>query len=269
MKKYISILRTGLITGATLVFFSPEAMCWGQKGHDTVCQIAENHLSYRAKKQITDLLGGQSIVYWANWLDNASHTKEYSYTSTWHYMNIDENETFENAQRHPKGDVVTAIEKQVEILKNNNSSRDEKTLALKILVHLTGDIHCPMHMGRKSDRGGNQVQVRFFGSGKNLHSVFDTEIVERAHKWSHEEWAEEVDRGSNGKPVCGKEFKEITAGTPADWARQTHSITTTIYETTPAGSKLYYDYVATWAPTIEQQLLRGGLRLAALLNSIF
>ena len=51
------------------------AFGWGQKGHDTVAFIAENHLTDATKAALDSLLDGKSPVYWANWLDNASHTK--------------------------------------------------------------------------------------------------------------------------------------------------------------------------------------------------
>ena len=37
----------------------------------------------------------------------------------------------------------------------------------------------------------------------------------------------------------------------------------------PEGYSLSYNQVAEWTPVVEQQLLRGGLRLARVLNSIF
>ena len=53
-------------------------------GHDTVAYIAEKHLSEAAADSVASLLDGKSPVYWANWLDNASHTPDYAYTKTWH-----------------------------------------------------------------------------------------------------------------------------------------------------------------------------------------
>ena len=77
------------------------------------------------------------------------------------------------------------------------------------------------------------------------------------------EWAQEIDT------VSKTEAAAIAKGTPAQWAEDTYGITCLIYAGTPAGSKLSYDYQSYWTPTIEQQLLRGGLRLAALLNEIY
>ena len=246
-----------------LSFATQEILAWGQKGHDVTCEIAERHLTRKARKAVTRLLEGKSMVYWSNWLDNASHTPEYAYTKTWHYKNIDAGVLFEDAELEPKGDVVTAINKQMQTLKDKASSTDSKRLALKMLIHLVGDVHQPMHMGHKSDLGGNRWMVQFFGREKNLHGIWDSDVLEGGHKWSYEEWATEID------VLSKKQNREICCGTVEDWAKETFAIATEVYSLTPQGSKLSYDYQARWTPVIEQQLLRGGLRLAHLLNSVF
>lgn len=92
------------------------AFGWGQKGHDVTACIAENHLTPATKAAVDSILEGKSMIYWANWLDNASHTKPYAYTKTWHYKNVDEGERYEEAQANPAGDAVTAIKAQIETL---------------------------------------------------------------------------------------------------------------------------------------------------------
>ena len=227
------------------------------------CEIAERHLDCKARKAVKKLLEGKSMVYWSNWLDNASHTPEYAYTKTWHYKNIDAGVAYEDAELEPKGDVVTAIHKQLEVLKDKASSTDSKRLALKMLIHLVGDLHQPMHMGHKSDLGGNQWTVLFFGKERNLHGIWDSDVLEGGHKWSYEEWATEVD------VLNRKQRKEICRGTLDDWGRETFAVATEVYSLTPQGAKLSYDYQARWIPVIEQQLLKGGIRLAYLLNGVF
>lgn len=259
---FSNIVKIGLAAG-TMCLSIVNGYSWGQKGHDVTCAIAQNHLSKKAQKRINNLLDGKSIVYWANWMDNASHTPEYAYTSTWHYKNIDANETYEGAVANPKGDVIVAVNDIIAAFKSGKLSREEQILNLKFLVHLVGDIHCPMHMAHKSDRGGNKWQVQYFGSGKNLHSVWDSGVIESARKWSCSEWVNELDRATKAQAA------QIVAGTPEDWGRETFEIATKIYDTTPVGSKLSYDYVSEWSPVLEQQLLRGGLRLASVLNEIF
>lgn len=240
-----------------------EAYAWGQKGHDVTCTIAGRHLTKKARKQVRRLLAGRSMVYWSNWLDNASHTPQYAYTKTWHYKNVDEGVAYEQAPLEPKGDVVEALRKLAHDLSDATADDGQKALALKMFIHLVGDLHQPMHMGHKTDLGGNRHRVRFFGRDTNLHSIWDTDVLEHGHKWSHTEWAEELDR------VGKAEMQEICQGSLDDWARETQHLATGIYDATPQDANLSYDYLAQWVPMAERQLLRGGLRLAYLLNNIF
>lgn len=256
---------TKIISAALLLCASAsQAFGWGQKGHDTVCFIAENHLTPATKSAVESLLGGKSIVYYANWMDNASNTPEYAYTKTWHYKNIDADQKFEEAPELESGDIVRAIRQQVAILENPEKSVEERALALKMVIHFLGDIHQPMHIGHASDRGGNQWSVKFFGGRSNLHSVWDTKLPESAHKWGYTEWQQQIDRAT---PEQQTEI--IAEGTPEKWGKECFEIATEVYNTTPQDSNLSYDYIAKWTPVIESQFLKGGLRLADVLNSIF
>lgn len=256
MKK--SILTSLLLTIACL-----NAWAWGQKGHDVTAYIAEQHLTPTAKAAVESILDGRSIIYWANWLDNASHQRPLAYTKTWHYKNIDEGVRYEEAPANPAGDAVTAIKSRIEILNNPESSLEERQLALKILIHVVGDIHMPLHMGHATDLGGNRIKVKFFNRENNLHSVWDSSLPESAHKWSYTEWQRQIDR------VTRKQEKELSDGTVEEWFAETAAICAEIYKELPEGTKLSYDHVAKYAPVIEDQLLKGGLRLARILNYIY
>ncbi|MCM1152804.1 MAG: S1/P1 nuclease [Muribaculum sp.] len=237
---------------------------WGQKGHDTVAAIAEQHLTEATRQMIDSLLDGKSIVYYANWLDNASHTPEYAYSKTWHYKNIDADKTYENAPDIKEGNIVQALYDQTEVLQNPNATKDEKALALKMVVHFLGDIHQPMHMGRQTDLGGNRHYVKYFKSATNLHTVWDSRLPESAHKWSYSEWVDQIDRATP------KEADLIVkGGTPTSWGKETYEICKDVYAKTPVDTNIEYDYISEWTPTVETQFLRGGLRLADLLNSVF
>lgn len=246
-----------LAGGATPLF------AWGPKGHDVVAYIAECHLTPRAARSIDRALEGHSLVFYANWMDNASHTPDYAYTKTWHYKNIDHGQTLETMPQEPKGDILTAIEYLVSGLKSHTLSAEEENICLRMLIHLIGDLHCPMHAGHLSDLGGNRVKVYFFGESANLHSVWDSSLVEAAHRWSYTEWQREIDRTNR------HEANAITEGDPTTWFLETLALCGEIYKQNPEGSRLSYDQVAHYAPIIEQQLLRGGLRLARLLNEIY
>ena len=249
----------------TLVMMIPAllALAWGQKGHDTTAYIAEQHLTPTTRAAVDSILEGRSMVYWSNWLDNASHTPAYAYTKSWHYKNVDKGERYEEAQANPAGDAVLAIKNMIEVLSNPDHPFDEKQLAMKILIHVTGDLHMPLHMGHATDLGGNRIKVKYFGREQNLHSVWDSSLPESAHKWSYTEWQQQVDRATP------EEQKAIVAGSIDDWAKETISLADAVYDYFPSGSEISYNEVAYWAPYIEQQFLAGGLRLAHLLNTLY
>lgn len=255
-------LKKLLFSVSAIVLSVSAAFGWGQKGHDVTAYIAEQHLTPTTTAAINDILNGRSIVYWANWLDNASHTQPYAYTKTWHYKNIDEGVRYEEAPANPSGDAVTAIRGQIESLTGVTKCPDP-ALALKILVHVVGDLHQPLHLGHATDLGGNRITIKYFGRDNKLHSIWDNALVDGAHKWSYTEWQQQLDR------LSADEQAAVIAGTLDDWAKQTMAYAADIYKKYPEGTKLSYNDVAWAAPIIEEQLLRGGLRLAHILNMIF
>lgn len=240
-----------------------QALGWSQKGHDVTASIAERHLTPAAADSVRSLLDGRSLVYWSNWLDNASHTPDYAYTKTWHYKNVDAGTDYADAPLNEKGDVVVAVNEIRAILADSVSARSQKVLALKILTHLLGDMHQPMHLGHLTDLGGNLTPMKFFKRDTQLHELWDSSLPEAAHKWSYSEWQDQIDRATPEQEAA------IIAGTPDDWARETWEIAGRVYDYFPKGSKASYNHIAYWTPTIETQFLRGGLRLAHILNSIF
>jgi hypothetical protein len=257
------ILKT-VLTAITAVTFSLPCQAWDKKGHDITAAIAQRHLTKKARKQISELLDGKTIIYWAPWMDDASNSPEYKYSKTWHYLDISKGmDVMDFVKKDKKGDIIVAINAQIETLKNENLSREQRQLALKFLVHLMGDLHQPLHLGYPEDKGGNTIKVVFFNRETSLHAMWDGAITARAHDWSHTEWAEEIDTYSK------KEIKSIVSGTVYDWARQSHAQAEDIYQETSEGAELSYEYVRRWAPIIEQQFINGGLRLAKVLNDIF
>ena len=249
---------SNLMMAVTLV-----ALAWGQKGHDVTAAVANNHLTPATRQAVEQLLDNKSIIYWSNWLDNASHTPEYAYTKTWHYKNVDEGVRYEEAPANPAGDAVTALKQQIEILSDPASKDADKALALKIMIHVMGDLHMPLHMGHATDLGGNRIKIKYIGRDVNLHSAWDSTLPENAHKWSYTEWREQIDR------VTPEEIESICSGSIDDWAKETVAIASQVYRYFERDPNLSYDQTAYWAPTVELQFLRGGLRLASVLNSLF
>lgn len=268
MKKFATALMC-----AMLILSNISAFGWGQKGHDVVAAIAEKHLTKKAKKALNELLDGKSIVYYSSWMDNVQNSpdwdKGYNKTKTWHYGNVDKGLTYQTMQKNPAGDVVTGLVFLTRELTENYDNLTDSLKAdyVKMIVHMVGDMHCPMHAGRLSDRGGNGTKVKWFGQNTNLHSVWDSKMIESARKWSCSEWVDQLDR-------TDKKFRSsVMSGTFEEWFVNTVSLASGIYEyvenlgaETP---NLSYQYVYDYSPILEQQLLLGGYRLAYVLNTIF
>lgn len=253
----------------SFTFVSIDLFAWGQKGHDIIACIAERHLTEKAKENIDKILGGKSMIYYSSWMDNVQNSPYwkggYDRTKTWHYFNVDEGFTPQTMPRNPKGDVLSAINMLIDSLGTHQKELSDsvKFDYLRMLIHLVGDMHCPMHVGRATDRGGNDFPLKWFGSKTNLHSIWDYNMVERLHAWSYTEWQQNLDR-------CTKEeFDEMSAGTPEDWLTETWKITCGVYGYVKPDDNCSYKYMYDYAQVAEHQLLVAGYRLAALLNKIF
>ena len=253
------------------VFCSISAYAWGPKGHDIVAAVAEQNLTKKTKKALNELLDGKSIVYYSSWMDNIQNSpyweNGYNQTKTWHYANVDKGLTYQTMTKNEKGDVITALNKLTyELTENYDNLTDSMRVDyVKMIVHMVGDLHCPMHAGRSTDRGGNDLKVKWFGKPTNLHSVFDSKIVESARAWSHTEWAAHLDR-------VDKKFKKAAVqGTYEEWFAPTVKNAAELYEYVERmkSPNLSYQFVYDFSPMLEESLLLGGLRLAAVLNMIF
>lgn len=253
----------------SFTFASIDLFAWGLKGHDVIACIAEHHLTEKAKENIDKILGGKSMIYYSSWIDNVQNSpywiNGYDRTNTWHYFNVDEGFTPHTMPRNPKGDVVSALNMIIDSLGNyqDELSDSVKIDYLRMLIHFVGDMHCPMHVGHLSDKGGHGVRIKWFGQNTNLHTLWDTKLVESVHAWSYTEWQQNLDRCTQ------EEFDEMSAGTPEDWLIETWHITVGIYEYTKPEENYSYKYMYDYAPVVERQFLVAGYRLAALLNKIF
>src|SRR5690625_1277634 len=157
-------------------FFS--AYAWGPTGHRVTGEIAEQHLTRKAKKKIDALLNGESLALVSTYADDIKSDSKYRKYSPWHYVNIPFGKTYEEYPKNKKGDIVYGIEKSITVLKSPNASHEDKVFYLKMLVHLIGDLHQPLHVGIGDDRGGNDFQVRWFNRGTNLHRVWDSQMID-------------------------------------------------------------------------------------------
>jgi hypothetical protein len=241
--------------------FNAQAYDWGQTGHRATGAIAENYLTNKAKKAIAELLDGQSLAFTSTYADEIKSDDAYRSYGPWHYVNVPFDSTYEKHEHNDRGDIIQGIDKCIEVIKSNNTSKEDKAFHLKLLVHFIGDLHQPMHVGISEDKGGNDFQVQWYNDGTNLHSVWDTRMIE-SYGMSYSELAD------NMPELSKKERLAMAVGTHRDWMNDSRVIVKDIYANTAVGEKLGYRYMYDYFSTVRNQLQKGGVRLAALLNEL-
>jgi len=237
-------------------------MIWSKTGHRAIGEVAQEHLTGKARKAIESLLDGESLAGVSNFADEIKSDAKYREFSAWHYVNFPADKKYADVAPSKNGDLITGIQACIAIIKDENSANEDKAFYLKMLVHLIGDLHQPMHVGRLEDKGGNDIQVRWFNDGSNLHRVWDSNMI-NSYGMSYTELAASLPQ------ISKKEKKAIQQGTLLDWVEESQDIANRLYSSVEVGEKLSYRYSYLWWGTLEIQLQKGGLRLAKVLNELF
>ena len=232
---------------------------WGKTGHRIVGKVAETYLTKNAKMQIEKLMGHHDLSRMSNWADEIKSDPAWDNAWDWHYCTIPDQEEYKSGKH--KGKAVDKINEFIGTLKNKKISKEERQIALKFLVHLIGDLHQPLHVGNGKDRGGNSVKVKWFGDPSNLHSIWDTKLIEHQNL-SYSEYVNylllEEDRG---------QIRKWQGHTLMDYVEESKNLRSKCYEY--SGDNLKWDYFYNNKSLLEQRLLQGGVRLSGELNRIF
>ena len=238
-----------------------EELRWGQIGHRAIGHIADGMLTKKAKKQVKRVLGHETLAEVSTWMDEVRSDRTYFYANSWHYVTIPDGETYETAEKQANGDVIWAIERIINRLKSGDLSSEEEKTDLKFLVHLVGDIHQPLHVGNGTDRGGNDVKVQWSGTDTNLHSVWDSRMID-GKQYSYTELAQRVNHASKA------EIKALQAASVRDWANESMMYRDQTYKI-PENNRLSYRYSYDHFALVEQRIKEAGIRLAGVINDIY
>jgi hypothetical protein len=244
------------LLAATLALPAPAA-AWGPTGHRAVGRIAENHLAPETVRALVCLMGAESLAEAANWADEIRTDP----ADPKHYVSIDDGETYETTAKNPEGDVIQAIGRFEAVLRDPAAPRQARIEALRYVVHFVGDVHQPLHVGRRADLGGNLIEVTWFGGKSNLHSVWDSGMIHH-DALSFSELAAFVDHPTQAEIAAWQ-----SAGV-LDWARESLGHRAQVYDL-GGTSKLSWEYFYRNLPLVKRRLLQAGVRLAGLLNRVF
>jgi hypothetical protein len=249
------------------VYLPLQSMGWGMLGHRIVGEIADRHLTSKARKNIRAVLGNESLAMASNWADFVKSDPAYDYLNTWHYVNLKEGLTFEQVEKYLQQDTATDAYTRIQFLigelKKKEVPQAEKVKYLRLLVHFVGDVHQPMHVGRPEDLGGNRIRVQWFNEPSNLHRVWDSQLIE-FQQLSYTEYATSLDFASKDQ------VKTLQKQLAPVWFFESYQIAQQLYKgISKPEEKLSYRYNFDYVQTLNEQLLKGGIRLAGVLNDIF
>lgn len=262
LKKLKSMKKIAFLLLFSVQISFGNTVFWAKTGHRATGEIAQKHLSGKAKRAIKKLLGGESLALVSTFVDEIKADRSFAKFSAWHYVNFPADKDYTDIEPSEFGDVVMGIQQCIAVVKDADTSREDRIFYLKMLVHLVGDLHQPMHVGRAADKGGNDIQVQWFGKGSNLHQVWDQDLIE-SYGMSYTELA-------NNLPKLSKnQQKAIQQGTVYDWVEESQELANELYDSVEVGEKLSYPYAYKYTNMVRNQLLKGGLRLAMVLNDIF
>mmetsp|Transcript_26708 Transcript_26708/g.58059 ORF Transcript_26708/g.58059 Transcript_26708/m.58059 type:complete len:326 (+) Transcript_26708:113-1090(+) len=182
-----SMTKSTLLGLAVLL---PGAQAWGKDGHTIIAHIADRLLDPEVNQTLYNDLGSTSLSNASTWCDDFDHTAGGRWSAELHYINYPGQSCgFQWARDCPNKDGMTnacnvgAIMNYTSKIYDKSLSTADRLTALKFVIHMTGDVHQPLHVASEDDEGGNRIKIHFnFGNasqeqGANLHKVWDDEIV--------------------------------------------------------------------------------------------
>jgi hypothetical protein len=263
----IYLMKQRVLFGLAVILILPaNVFAWGMLGHRVTGGIAEHYLNAKARTEIKNLLGNETLAMATNWADFIKSDRSYDYLGSWHYINIkaglSRQEVMKLLREDTGVDLYTKMNLVIRELKSKKLPRDKQVFYLKLLIHFIADAHQPMHVGQPDDRGGNGIKLYWFGEPTNLHRVWDEQLVE-FQQLSYTEHVAAINFVSLARK------NEWTKQPVAEWIYESYEIAQRLYTEVRLEDKLTYNYNHNHVSIMNQQLLKGGVRLAGVLNDIF
>ncbi len=246
---------------ATSFFLPRNSFAWSAKGHQLVAQVAFHYLDDSTKERVMKYLGKMSIEEASTWMDDMRSNDYYTYMRPWHYIDVEKGKEY--SATAADRNILIILNSAIEELRNMN---DHKFKGIRndlfILFHLVGDLHQPLHTGYPEDKGGNTTYVPFLqkSNSLNLHGIWDDAIISTKNI-TLEDCLKQYDTYTTD------EINAIQQVNVLSWFHDSRLLLDNVY-----GYKNNFidqQYVDESAEIIKKQILKAGLRLAAVLKETF
>lgn len=240
-----------LLRGAGLlacVLGARSGFAWDDFGHRLVASAAYSQLDAATRERVDLILGGGKDAFQeaSVWADTITATRPV--TRSWHYVNVPLSaEGYDRSRDCPQDNCAVArLEEYIGVLRSD-AADEHRREALRFVIHLTADIHQPLHCADNQDRGGNDFPLLWDGIRINLHQLWDHYVM------------------SNNIT----EVKEADAtGDAVSWCNESHAIAQTVaYVGLPEkNAAVSDDYKQKARAAAASQLAKAAARLARVLN---
>ncbi|OGX84066.1 S1/P1 nuclease [Hymenobacter coccineus] len=249
-----------------LVLVPARLWAWGVEGHRAVGRLAERHLTSQARRAVHELLGTETVTLVSTWSDEILYppVPEFKGTSPWHYVNspagLGHDQYVQDLKAQTIPNAYRALLDNLAILKDKSKPKADRAVALKFVIHLVGDVHQPLHAGRLEDKGGNSIKLTYRGKDTNLHSLWDSGLLDY-QGLSYSEMGQQYD------DVPKAQQRQWQRDDVTQWLWESYQLSEQIYaEAAQNPTGFDYRYYPAHGPQVQQRIQQAGLRLAAVLN---
>lgn len=251
-----------LLAGA-MALVPTGAMAWGPTGHRISGAIADRFICGQTRLEIQDLLGVETLADAANWADYMRLSADPYWSKTtfnWHFVTIPDDKTYAQVGAPPQGDALSALARYRAIVVDRRKPVADRRDALRMIIHIAGDLGQPLHSGNAHDRGGNDEIVTMRGEQTNLHSVWDSTLIDM-EQMSYTEWTAYL-----LPRITTEQAITWASPDPVAWVDEARAVHPRIY---PKAKVIDGDYIYRARPLLHERLTKSGLRLAAYLDAMF
>ncbi|VEB37325.1 S1/P1 nuclease [Legionella cherrii] len=266
-----------IIYGLIFCLGALNAYSWNAAGHRVVAQIAYDNLSPKAKEMCFKYLRSRthntpnsSFVSASTWMDEIRWREVYWY-DVMHYIDTPFSSDGTPTPPIESTNAVKTIKLASSALASKKTTPSDKKLALRMLIHITGDIHQPLHAITRvsaqhpmGDLGGNLFLLGTNPVGSNLHQYWDNGAGFFQGQYDEMRVKNTAQQLEQKLPcsVIGKQTR------PAKWAKMSYKLALkNVYQMNPneTPSAKYQENAQL---LVQKQVTYAGCRLAALLNKI-
>ena len=255
-----------VILAFVVLFATDKALAWSGLTHNAIGHIADQHLTPEAKAKRNHYLH-HTLAYYASWQDEVAWATQYTETRFWHSVRFDAKNRFEYRDGR---NAITHISRIWKEMHNGGYKRlDDSTIIvnLKLLTHMVGDMHCPSHNMYDSDPRIKRFSIFHKGKKVHWHKFWDSSASTYFHKgWTCQDYQKNLD------VLTPKQIAKICKGTPEQWAKQNGKEMREPYSLLIRHTELSempQENIERMTEIVDLQILRGGYRLAHIINDIF